>query len=78
MDVRSLTIFSASCEDLDGRFEEELEEESPEHLLFVSVLCSSILEADTLGFMQCCRTIVNSVADSTTGHPSGWIMPLRI
>jgi hypothetical protein len=78
MDIRPLSKFSTSCEELETQFEEELEEEAQEDLLSFSVLCPFILDADNMGVLHFCRSLGASAKASTTGQPSGWMMPLRI
>lgn len=68
----------SDAEELQERFEEELEKKGLDRQFSPTIFCPVIREVAAEDFKLFCRLPASPVFTGTSGHPSGWKMPLRI
>ena len=78
LDAGALGIAFLSCEEMDGYFEEQLEEEIRDPLASKVLICTFGLETEAAGLGRFSGTLELSNTDSPAAHPFGWMMPFRI
>ncbi|MCK4563720.1 MAG: hypothetical protein KAU94_03470 [Verrucomicrobia bacterium] len=78
LDVCALDAAFLSCEEMDGCFEEQLEEEIRDPLASNVLICTFGLEVEAAGLRRFLGALELSNTGSPAAHPFGWMMPFRI